>query len=102
LFAKIEEAEPSASATPTASVERSFSVTDIDALIKTLGVQDRVLLFCLASGTDWKQAGVTFKTVVSQTRWIAGVGNTVQVLLNGRLAQTNAGRAALRSLMWDL
>jgi hypothetical protein len=32
---------------------------DIDAL----GVEERVLLFCLASRTDWKQAGVTFKTV---------------------------------------
>ena len=102
LSAKIEEAEPSASVTPPASVGRSFSVADIDALIKTLGVQDRVLLFCLASGTDWKQAGVTFKTVVSQTRWIAGVGNTVQVTLNRRLALTNAGRAALRSLLRDL
>jgi hypothetical protein len=28
---------------------------DIDAL----GVQERILLFCLASGTDRKQAGVT-------------------------------------------
>jgi hypothetical protein len=36
------------------------------ALVKELGVQERVLLFCLASGTDWKQAGVTFKTVASQ------------------------------------
>lgn len=32
---------------------------DIDALIKALGVQERILLFRLASRTDWKQAGVT-------------------------------------------
>jgi hypothetical protein len=32
--------------------------------IEALGVQERIFLFCLASGTDWKQAGVTLKTAV--------------------------------------
>jgi hypothetical protein len=27
-----------------------------------LGVKERVLLFCLASGTDWERAGVTHST----------------------------------------
>jgi hypothetical protein len=31
--------------------------------IEALGVQERILLFCLASRTDWKQAGVPPKTV---------------------------------------
>jgi hypothetical protein len=31
--------------------------------IKALGVQERVLLFFVGSGTDWKEAGVTLKTV---------------------------------------
>ena len=31
--------------------------------IMTLGMEERVLLFCLGSGTDWKQAGVTLATV---------------------------------------
>jgi hypothetical protein len=35
---------------------------DIDAPIKALGVQERILLFCLATETDWTQAGVTLKT----------------------------------------
>jgi hypothetical protein len=36
---------------------------DIKALVKALGAQERVLLFCVGSGTDWKEAGVTLKTV---------------------------------------
>jgi hypothetical protein len=40
--------------------------------IKALGVEERVLLFCLASRTDWKQAGVTLKTVAGM--W-ANAGN---------------------------
>jgi hypothetical protein len=36
---------------------------DVDALIKELGAQERPLLSSLASGTDWKRAGVTLKTV---------------------------------------
>ena len=31
--------------------------------IGALGAQERVLLFCVGSGTDWKEAGVTLKTV---------------------------------------
>jgi Glyoxalase superfamily protein len=102
LSAKIDEA--SASATASASVESLASVADIDALVKELGVQERVLLFCLASGTDWQQAGVTFKTVASQCfgrpSW-ARV--TVKIMPDGRLALTWwAGRAALRALLRDL
>jgi hypothetical protein len=104
LSAKIEEAEPSAGATSSASVESSASVADIDTLVKELGVQERVLLFCLASGTDWKRAGVTFKTVAfqcfGQPSW-ARV--TVKIMPDGRLALTWwAGRAALRALLRDL
>jgi hypothetical protein len=106
LSAKIEEAEPSASATPSAGVERSVSVPDIDALIKALGVQERVLLFCLASGTDWKQAGVTFKTVVRMMfeAFLRGDFRPNNLVMQqGRaLALTDAGRAALRALLRDL
>jgi len=103
LSAKIEEAEPSASASRSASVEPSFSVADIDALVKELGVQERVLLFCVASGTDWKQAGVTFKTVFSQYFGQSSATRvTVKVMPDSRLALTYAGRAALRALLRDL
>jgi hypothetical protein len=71
---------------------------DIDAL----GVQERILLFCLGSGTDWKEAGVTPKTVAGMMwkylvfpTWAPG----------GRpppLTLTDAGRAALRALLRDL
>jgi hypothetical protein len=82
--------------------------------IETLGVQERVLLFCLASGTDWKQAGVTFKTAVDilvmGRRSGLPLVNLVKThrpggrlaLTGGRLALTDAGRAALRTLLRDL
>jgi hypothetical protein len=102
LSAKIQEAEPSASATPSASVESSVSAADIDALVKELGVQERVLMFCLASGTDWKQAGVTFKTVASQCFGQPSWARiTVKIMPDGRLALTWAGHAALRALLRD-
>jgi hypothetical protein len=87
---------------------------DIDALIKALGVQERVLLFCLASGTDWKQAGVTFKTAVDilvmGRRSGLPLVHLVKMhrpggrlaLTGGRLELTDAGRAALRALLRDL
>ncbi|HKD26252.1 MAG TPA: hypothetical protein VKC66_10145 [Xanthobacteraceae bacterium] len=59
-----------------------------------LGVRERVLLFCVASGTDWQRAGVT--------------GETVTVLIvrgllvrdgKGKIALTDDGRAALRALL---
>jgi hypothetical protein len=103
LSTKIEEAEPSASAPSSASVERSFSVADIDALVKELGVQERVLLFCVASGTDLEQAGVTFKTLFSQYFGQSSATRvTVKVMPDSRLALTYAGRAALRALLRDL
>jgi len=35
----------------------------IDAIAASLTVPERVLLFCLASGTDWVKAGVPHSTV---------------------------------------
>jgi hypothetical protein len=81
------------------------------ALLKALWPQERVLLFCLGSETDWKEAGVTLKTVaglvgksfsvvpmplvqpMSLVRW---------VMPSQRLALTDAGRAALRAMLRDL
>ena len=62
-----------------------------------LGVQERVLLFCLGSGTNWKEAGVTLATA----------GGLITKLLvtaypTGRLALTDAGRAVLRALLREL
>jgi hypothetical protein len=43
---------------------------DVDALVKALGVQERIFLFCVDSGTDWKEASVILETVAG----IAGKG----------------------------
>jgi hypothetical protein len=80
--------------------------------IEALGVQERVLLFCLASGTDWKQAGITLKAVagivapgVTLKTEAGRVGKAllrphclVMPTARGALALTDAGRAALRAL----
>jgi hypothetical protein len=62
--------------------------------IASLGVRDRVLLFCIASGTDWQRAGVTGEVVTALI--VRGL-----IVRNGRgkLALTNDGRAVLRGLM---
>jgi hypothetical protein len=62
-----------------------------------LGVQERVFLFCLGSGTDWTQAGVTLKTVAGLV-----LNLLVMPTRDGRLALTVHGRAALRELLRDL
>jgi hypothetical protein len=66
--------------------------------IDALDVQERILLFCLASRTDWKQAGITPKTVA---------GMLVKFLVtvtwaSHQLVLTDAGRAALRALLRDI
>jgi hypothetical protein len=71
--------------------------SDIKTLVKALGVQERVLLFCVGSGTDWKEAGVTLKTVAGLV-----VNFLVTPFPAGRLALTDAGRAALRELLREL
>jgi hypothetical protein len=74
--------------------------------INALGVQERVLLFCLGSGTDWNEAGVSLKTVAGcsppSLADILMPMPLVWVLPSGRLALTDAGRAALRALLRDL
>ena len=67
--------------------------------IKALGVQERVLLFCLDSGTDWKQAGVTLKTVAGMVGTAFFTPNGLVTYRGRALALTDAGRAALRALL---
>jgi hypothetical protein len=55
-----------------------------------LTVQERVLLFCLASGTEWAQAGVTGATATAML-----VRGLVNRRASGRLGLTPQGRAAL-------
>jgi hypothetical protein len=73
---------------------------DMKALVKTLDVQERALLFCLASGTDWKQAGVTYKTVAGMMgKLIIGRTSLVTMTSTGAFALTDAGRVALREML---
>jgi hypothetical protein len=62
-----------------------------------LTARERTLLFCVDSGTDWQRVGISGETVTA---------SIVKGLLvwdaAGRLALTDAGRAALRALLRDL
>jgi len=60
-------------------------------------VRERMLLFCIGSGSDWQPAGVTGETVTA----LVVKGLLVRDAL-GHLALTNDGRAALRALLPDL
>jgi hypothetical protein len=78
---------------------------DIEALVEALGAQERVLLFCLGSGTDWKEAGVTLKTVaglVGKSFWVVPMPLVRWVMPSKRLELTDAGRSALRELLREL
>ncbi len=69
---------------------------DVKALVKTLGVQERDLLFCLASGTDWKQIGVTYKAVAGL---MGKRTSLVTMTSTGALALTDTGRVVLREML---
>jgi hypothetical protein len=62
-----------------------------------LGVRERMLLFCIASGTDWQRAGVTGEIVTALV--VKGLLLRDSV---GRLVLTDDGRAVLRALLPDL
>ena len=61
-----------------------------------LSVPERVLLFCIASGTDWERAGIagTMVTATVVKRLIAREPT-------GGLYLTKEGRAALRTLVGE-
>jgi hypothetical protein len=61
-----------------------------------LTVRERVLLFCVASRTDWQRAGVPEETVTRMTR------DLVMCDTLGRLALTARGRAVLRAMLPEL
>jgi hypothetical protein len=73
-------------------VARNLGSIAADALT----VPERVLLFCVASGTDWQRAGVTGETVT-----LVVVKGLVDRDAAGALALTEQGRAALDALLKD-
>jgi hypothetical protein len=64
------------------------------AIATGLSVPERMLLFCVASGTNWQKASVTAETVP-----VTVVKGLVQGDTAGRLSLTAEGRAALRALL---
>ena len=59
-----------------------------------LSVQERTLLFCLASDTPWQRAGVTEKTVLNMV-----IKGMVQRGAGAHLSVTRQGRDALAALL---
>jgi hypothetical protein len=69
----------------------------IDIIAANLTVPQRMLLFCLASGTDWAKAGVTRTTVQHLL-----VRNLVARNYATQLVLTEHGRAVLAALLRSL
>jgi hypothetical protein len=61
-----------------------------------LSTPERILLFCLASGTEWAQAGVTGATVTAMI-----VRGLVDRDSAARLVLRSDGRAVLNALLGD-
>jgi hypothetical protein len=61
-----------------------------------LAVSERVLLFCVASGTDWERAGITGPMVTAMI-----VRGLIQRSPGGQLSLTKKGRAAFQELIGD-
>ena len=62
-----------------------------------LSARERVLLFCIASATDWLLARITEETVITMLQ-----EGLVQRDITGRLSLTDRGRAVLRAMLPDL
>jgi len=59
-----------------------------------LSVPERLLLFCIASHTDWQKAGVTGTTVTAMM-----VRGLIERNAGRRLSLTNEGREVLAALL---
>jgi hypothetical protein len=67
---------------------------DAPSIAVGLSTPERVLLFCVASGTEWAQAGVTGATATAML-----VRGLVERDALGRLQLTSEGRAVLDALL---
>jgi hypothetical protein len=63
--------------------------------LASLSVEERVLLFCLASGTDWERAGVTHATA----QQMLGRGLIDRASTAARFKPTPLGRGVLAALL---
>jgi hypothetical protein len=89
LYSRESEAEAMQAKVLTADEARR-----VDAIAAGLTVPERVLLFCLASGTDWLQAGVPTITVQHLL-----VRNLAERRHAAQLVLTEQGRAVLAALL---
>jgi hypothetical protein len=64
------------------------------AQARALGISERLLLFCVASKTEWERAGITGATVTTMV--ITGL---IRHDAAGELALTEHGRAVLAALL---
>jgi hypothetical protein len=62
-----------------------------------LTIRERLLLFCVASSTDWQRAGISGEIVTAMI-----VRGLIMRDALGRLGLTDRGRAALLALLPDL
>jgi hypothetical protein len=68
-----------------------------ESIAEGLTVPERILLFCIDSGTDWQKAsGVTAATVTAMV-----LKDLVERDAVGRLALTGEGRATVAALFAD-
>jgi hypothetical protein len=67
----------------------------IESIAGGLTVPERLILFCLASGTDWQKAGITYTT--AQHMMIRGLIDREGAAATFVL--TDEGRAVLTSLL---
>ena len=68
--------------------------TRLDAIRTELSIPERILLFCVASGTEWERAGVTGATVT-----VLVVRGLIERDAEGRLVLRKQGRAVLDAMI---
>ena len=66
----------------------------LDAIRTELSIPERILLFCVASGTEWERAGVTGATLT-----VLVVRGLVERDAAGRLVLTKQGHVVLAALI---
>jgi hypothetical protein len=67
-----------------------------ESLAAALSIPERILLFCVASATDWERAGITGATVTAML-----VRGLIERDTRGRLSLTKQGRAVLAALLME-
>jgi hypothetical protein len=87
---KARHAEPDRGA----MVRLTMAKTTADSIVAELTVPERILLFCLASDTDWQRAGVTHAT--AQHMMVRGL---IEREVASRFVLTEQGRAVLATLL---